>query len=115
MGPQRSPGGIVARSRRTWGSVRQGQSGRWEARYLDPDTHRRTAAGTSFASKAAADRWLAKKRTELDQGTALDESGANRPLKAWWPGYPATLARTKPTTRGNYERAWRLRIEPRFG
>jgi integrase len=69
----------------------------------------------TFATKAAADRWLAGKRADLDRGTDLDERAGNRPLREWWPGYLATLDRIKLSTRVGYERAWRLRVEPRFG
>jgi integrase len=105
----------VARSRRQWGSVRSLASGRYQARYFDPDTRRMVPAPQTFATKGAADRWLAAKRTELDAGTAVDEKAGNRPLREWWPGYWRSTQSRKPHTRAGYETAWRLRIEPRFG
>ncbi len=105
----------MARSRRQWGSVRSLASGRYQARYFDPDTRRMVPAPQTFATKGAADRWLAVKRTELDAGTAVDEKAGNRPLREWWPGYWRSTQSRKPHTRVGYETAWRLRVEPRFG
>jgi integrase len=105
----------MARSRRQWGSVRSLASGRYQARYFDPDTRRMVPAPQTFATNGAAGRWLAAKRTELDVGTAVDDMAGNRPLREWWPGYWRSTQRRKPHTRLGYETAWRLRIEPRFG
>jgi integrase len=105
----------VARGKRGWGSVRRFPSGRYQARYLDPDTHRLTPAPMTFATKGAADRWLARKRADLDAGTAVDEKAGLKPLSDWWPGYWHSVQSRKPTTKVNYSTAWRLRIEPRFG
>jgi hypothetical protein len=71
----------VARSRRQWGSVRSMASGRYQARYLDPDTRRKVPAPQTFATKGGADRWLAAKRTELHSGTAVDDKAGNRRLR----------------------------------
>jgi hypothetical protein len=104
----------MARSRRQWGSVRSLASGRYQARYFDPDTRRMVPAPQTFATKGGADRWLGAKRTELDAGTAVDDKAGNRPLRVWWPGYWRSTQSRKPHTRLGYEIAWRLRIEPRF-
>ena len=104
----------MARSRRQWGSVRSLASGRYQARYLDPDTRRMTPAPQTFTTKSRADRWLATKRTELDAGTAVDDKAGNQPLREWWPGYWRSTQSRKPHTRLGYETAWRLRVEPRF-
>ncbi len=49
----------MTRSRRGWGSVRQPRpGGRWQARYLDPETHRLVPAASTFATKAEADAGL---------------------------------------------------------
>ena len=105
----------MARSRRQWGSVRSLASGRYQARYFEPDTRSTVPAPQTFATKGAADKWLAVKRTELDAGTAVDDKAGNRPLLEWWPGYWRSTQSRKPHTRAGYETAWRLRIEPRFG
>ena len=105
----------MARSRRQWGSVRSLASGRYQARYIDPDTNRMTPAPQTFATKSRADRWLATKRTELDAGSGVDDKADNQPLREWWPGYWRATQSCRPHTRIGYETAWRLRIEPWFG
>lgn len=105
----------MAGSKRQWGSVRAGTSGRYQARYLHPDTGRFTPAPETFATKAAADRWLARKRADLDRGIAVDERAGSAPLNDWWQGYAVTLGPLKISTVSNYEAAWRLRIQPEFG
>ena len=105
----------MAGSKRSWGSLRRLRSGRWQAKFLDPDTHLLTPAPQTFASKSAADRWLARKRAELDTGTATDEKAGGRPLAEWWSGYWRSVQAHKARTKAGYEAAWRLRIEPRFG
>ena len=102
-------------TRRSWGALRKLPSGRWQASYRDPDLQRLVPAPETFSSKTAADRWLAKKRTELDAGTAVDDRTGSRPLSDWWPGYWRSVQDHKPRTKIGYETAWRLRIEPRFG
>ena len=104
----------MARSRRSWGSVRRFASGRYQARYFDPDTRRLTPAPDTFATKGAADRWLNRKRAELDAGMAIDERAGSEPLSQWLAGYWRSVQSRKPTTLVNYSTAWRLRIEPRF-
>lgn len=107
----------MARSRRGWGSVRQPRKGgRWQARYLDPDTHRLVPAPSTFATKADADRWLATKRSEIDRGAmVVDERAGSQRLAQWWPGYLKSLGGLKNSTVSSYQIAWRLRVEPRFG
>lgn len=91
------------------------KGGRWQARYLDPDTYQIVPASSTFATKADADRWLANKRSELDRGVLVDEREGSRALSHWWPGYVKSLGALRASTVTNYEAAWRLRIEPRFG
>jgi integrase len=105
----------MARSRRSWGAVRKLPSGRYQARYLDPETREMTAAPGTFSSKTAADRWLGRKRVELDAGTAVNERTGSQPLSEWWPSYWRSVHSHKPRTKIGYETAWRLRVEPRFG
>lgn len=67
---------------------RNGDRGRWQARYLDPDTNLTACAPATFPTRAEADRWLAAKRADLDRGLIVDERAGGRPLSSWWPGYP---------------------------
>jgi integrase len=95
--------------------VRKLASGRYQARYLDPDVRHIVPAPGTFASKTAADRWLARKRADLDAGTAVDDRAGSEPLAQWWPGYQRSIQARKGSTQISYSTAWRLRIEPRFG
>jgi integrase len=105
----------MPRSRRGWGAIRKLPSGRYQARFPDPDHAGLVPALQTFASKTAADRWLSKKRTELDAGSAVDDRAGNRPLSEWWEPYRRTWGGLKESTRASYDAAWRLRIEPVFG
>ena len=91
--------------------MRRFPSGRYQARYLDPETHRFTPAPQTFATKGAADRWLNRKRAELDAGTAIDEKAGSEPLSHWWPGYWRSLQSRKPTTRVRYQQPIELTEE----
>ena len=103
------------RSRRGWGAVRRLASGRWQARYPDPDTARLVPAPQTFAAKADASRWLAAKQADLDRGYHTREREGTLPLQHWWPGYLRSIkGRLRPSTVANYEQAWRLRIAPTF-
>jgi hypothetical protein len=68
-------------TRRQWGAIRELPSGRFQARYPNMDSGTTVAAPHTFANRKAVDRWLAKKRTEIDAGTAGDDKLAQRPLK----------------------------------
>jgi len=58
-------------SRRRFGRVRKLPSGRWQARYSTPDGHDHAAPGT-FATKTAADKWLAAVETDMERGQWVD-------------------------------------------
>ena len=57
--------------KRRFGRVRRLPSGRYQARYLGPDGKDRPAPGT-FASKADAEVWLARKEVEIRDGEWID-------------------------------------------
>lgn len=62
--------------RRRFGSIRRLPSGRWQARYPDPDGVLRPADDT-FATKAEAEDWLTLKEAELLEGDWIDpDAGA---------------------------------------
>lgn len=102
-------------TRRQWGAIRELPSGRFQVRYPDPDSGKTVSGPQTFANRKAADRWLAKKRTDIDAGTAVDDKMALRQLREWWPGYEKSIGHRKARTRAGYQRAWLLRIEPEFG
>jgi integrase len=85
-------------SRRTFGSVRQRGSGRWQARYIGPDGQHYTARtehgrALTFTGKQAADAWLARAYAAIQAGTW-------RP-----PGAPAP-PRQAPVTLRAYAGTW---------
>ncbi len=57
--------------KRRFGRVRKLPSGRWQARYLDPDGIDRPAPET-FESKTAADVWLSLQEAEIVNGDWLN-------------------------------------------
>ena len=65
--------------RRPFGSTEKLPSGRWRARFRDPETGAFTPGPTSFATKADADLWLAKARVALETALRLDPRGAHVP------------------------------------
>ncbi len=72
----------MPRGRRRYGRVRRLPSGRWQARYPGPDGHDRAAPET-FATKSAADRWLAAAETDMGRGHWLDPSAGDTTIAEW--------------------------------
>lgn len=79
--------------KRSFGSLRKLKSGRWQARYIGPDSAEHKAS-TTFSAKIDAEGWLAAERRLIEQD-------------AWTP--PATRAahrRTAGVTLREYSEAW---------
>lgn len=68
--------------RRSFGTVRQLTSGRWQARYRDPSGQQR-AAPTTFATKADANRWLARAQADIDRGDWFDPHAGTETLSSY--------------------------------
>ncbi len=118
---QRSRAREGTRSRkapRTWGKLRKLPSGRYQASYVGPDNARHVAPYT-FDTVAAADAWLAARRTEISGGSWVRPAVAERPAPElvtfgqyaddWLTG--RTL---KPRTRAEYRTMLDRLILPRF-
>lgn len=58
----------MARTKRSWGSIRKLPSGRFQARYFGPDGEQRPAPVT-FTTKTDASAWLAAQQTKISAGT----------------------------------------------
>jgi hypothetical protein len=58
--------------RRRFGAVRQLPSGRWQARFRDPETNEYRTAERTFATKTAASKWLAALETDMERGVWHD-------------------------------------------
>ena len=101
--------------RRSWGGIRKLRSGRWQALWLDPDTRNKVPAPETFATKAAAGRWLDAKRTDMERGVAIDERAANQPLRDWWPGYQLSRVRISSREHGELRSRLATPRQPVFG
>lgn len=73
------------------------------------------AAPHTFANRKSADRWLAKKRTDIDAGNAVDDKIGLRPLREWWAGYRKSIGHRRVSTKAAYTRSWTLRVDPGLG
>lgn len=105
---------VVAKQRkRTFGSVRQLPSGRYQARYVGGDGLQRTAPRT-FATKADANAYLATQESDIVRETWKAPKHANITLgefgRTWVAQRPI-----KASTRERYRSVWNLHIDPRIG
>ena len=103
------------KGRQRWfGTIRRLPSGRYQARYHDPDGVRR-AADDTFATKTAAQDWLTLKEAELLEGEWVDpDAGA-----VFVADYAATWIGERPGLRPKtvliYTGLLRCHIAPHFG
>ena len=103
-----------AKGRQRWfGTIRRLPSGRYQARYHDPDGVRR-AADDTFATKTAAQDWLTLKEAELLEGEWIDpDAGA-----VFVADYAATWIEERPGLRPKtvliYTGLLRCHIAPHF-
>ncbi len=99
--------------KRTFGSVRQLPSGRYQARYVGGDGLQRTAPRT-FATKADANAYLATQESDIVRETWKAPKHARVTLgeygRTWIAQRPI-----KPSTRERYRSAWNLHIDPHIG
>jgi hypothetical protein len=80
--------------RRRFGRVRKLPSGRYQARYRASDGHEHSAPDT-FASKTAAERWLAAVETDMARGQWVDPRSRHLLLSA----YAASWLASRPDSR----------------
>lgn len=91
----------MAGGRREWGRIRQLSSGRWQARYPDPDGRLRPAPDT-FGTRKEAAAWLADKQSEIARSDWIDPDAG----KVLFGEYAATWIKERTlseTTRERYE------------
>jgi len=100
--------------RRTFGSVRRLPSGRWQARYRDPNGALR-AGGKTFATKADADRWLATTQHELVAGAWVDPKSGEQTLRDWATRWMRNQLHLKPKTRVCCKSLLDARLLPALG
>ncbi|MEU2052995.1 tyrosine-type recombinase/integrase [Streptomyces bungoensis] len=103
------------RSRRTFGRVRKLPSGRYQARYPGPDGVLRPADRT-FATSTDADRWLMRKRIEIEEGRWLDPAEGQTTLRDCAARWLAAVApQLKHKTQASYRSLINSRINPALG
>lgn len=108
---------MAASRRQSWGAVRKLPSGRWQARYPDADRPGRlVAAPTTFATRADADRWLARTRTDLDRGVfAAERPSLDVTVDAYVATYLSRRPTLSPKTAESYASGHALYISPTLG
>ena len=87
--------------RRRFGRVRRLPSGRWQARYSVADGAEFPAPST-FATKTAAEQWLAGIETDIARGRHTDPRAGQQTLAEYAPGWLAARADLKIRTRELY-------------
>src|SRR5215213_4499258 len=96
-------GGMVSQ-RSSFGQVLKRPSGRYRARYTEPGAVQRwVSAPTTFDTKRAAELWLARERTAIEDRRAEAAAAARdgRP--------PTTAEPVRPVSFGDYGHEWLLR------
>jgi len=105
----------MAGKRRHFGGVRELPSGRWQARYPDPETGLLRPAPRTFERKREAQAWLANVEASQARGDWLDLDAGRINFRTfaetWMVERPFLSART----RERYEGVLRLYILPAFG
>ncbi|MFF9219932.1 tyrosine-type recombinase/integrase [Streptomyces viridosporus] len=103
------------RSRRPFGRVRKLPSGRFQVRYPGPDGVLRPGDRT-FATSTDADRWLMRKRIEIEEGRWLDPAEGRTTVRDWSARWMAAVApQLKHKTQATYRSLINSRINPALG
>jgi integrase len=93
-------------------SIRRKPSGRWEARYRDPDGQQR---GKTFVTKTAAQEFLDRVGVDIRRGEYVDPNRGRVPVESVGDDWVASLVHLKPKTLLDYESALRRHVLPRLG
>ncbi|PAZ09907.1 site-specific integrase [Streptomyces sp. SA15] len=103
------------KSRRNFGRIRKLPSGRFQARYPGPDGVLRPADRT-FATSTDADRWLAKKRMEIEEGRWLDPLEGQTTVRDWAARWLAAVSpQLKHKTQASYRSLINSLVNPALG
>jgi hypothetical protein len=86
------------KGRRSFGSLRQLPSGRWQARYRDKAGKSHTAPQT-FATRPQAARFLAQVESDLARGEWTDPRAGRVSFADWAARWQATTTNLRPNTR----------------
>lgn len=105
---------MASNKRRRFGNVRKLPSGRYQARYYDPDGIRR-AAPDSFETEGEALDWLTVKEAELLRGEWTDPDRGKVPFGPYARAWIDERSGLRPRTIELYRSLLRRFIEPTFG
>lgn len=108
----------AARKRReAYGALRELPSGRWQAKFPDPDRPGRyVTADDTFRDKTSAQAWLASARTKVAEGTYRSDSQAKATtVGEYVKRYLSRRPNLSPRTMESYRRGHALYIEPTLG
>jgi Phage integrase, N-terminal SAM-like domain len=83
--------------KRVFGTIRRLPSGRWQARYSDPNG-RQVAAPTVFPTKAAAARWLSTIEADIVRGHYRDPRTGDVTFAEWVERWLSSNPAKRPTT-----------------
>jgi hypothetical protein len=100
--------------RRRFGRVRKLPSGRYQARYSTPDGREHPAPDT-FASKTAAERWLASVETDMARGQWIDPRSRQLLLSGYAESWLAARPDLKIRTRELYQWLLGKYVLPQLG
>ena len=101
------------KGRRSFGSLRQLPSGRWQARYRDAAGKSHTAPQT-FATRPEAARFLAQVETDLARGEWTDPRAGRVAFAEWAGRWQATTTNLRPNTRALHAYLLRRFLLPAF-
>jgi integrase len=101
------------KGRRSFGSVRQLPSGRWQARYRDAAGKSHTAPET-FTTRPEATRFLAQVETDLARGEWTDPRAGRVSFQEWAGRWQATTTNLRPNTRALHAYLLRRFLLPAF-
>jgi hypothetical protein len=101
------------KGRRSFGSMRQLPSGRWQARYRDSAGVQHTAPQT-FASRPEAARFLAQVETDLARGEWTDPRAGRVSFAEWAGRWQETTTNLRPNTRALHGYLLRRFLLPAF-
>src|SRR4029453_14769457 len=115
--PRLLPGGRAEmtprKGRRSFGSLRQLPSGRWQARYRDATGKSHTAPQT-FATRPQAARFLAQVETHLARGEWTDPRAGRVSFAEWATRWQQTTTNLRPNTRALHGYLLRRFLLPAF-
>jgi len=100
--------------RRRFGAVRKLPSGRFQARFLDPETTRYRTAAQTFATKTAASKWLAALETDMARGVWHDPKRGEVLFRSVAEQWYATKLHLRPSTQHIYRTLLDRHILPTF-